>query len=124
MLAGITPVLAHNCGGTVDPKTVQFSQKGVSARFKNGNTIEDTVTGIQSGEIDPTNFPPIRLVERDGNLFTLDNRRLVTFQKAELTEVPYVMATPEEAAAEAWKFDPGAAGTSIKIRGTGEVWAP
>lgn len=34
------------------------------------------------------------------------------------------MATPEEAAAEAWKLDPDAAGTSIKIRETGEVWEP
>lgn len=115
-------VLVHNC--TVDPTTVKFSQRSVSARFKNGATIEDTVAGIRAGDIDPSDFPPIRLVERDGDLYTLDNRRLVTFQKAGLAEVPYVMATPEEVGSEMWKFDPDATGTSIKIRGTGEVWAP
>ena len=96
-------------------------------RFSSDNrsdSVEDTVVGIKSGEINPADFPPIRLVDRGGDLCTLDNRRLVTFQKADLTEVPYVMATPEEVAAESWKFDPDAAGTSIRIRETGEVWAP
>ncbi|WP_212909919.1 RHS repeat-associated core domain-containing protein [Streptomyces sp. TS71-3] len=123
VLAGTTPVLVHNCN-TIDPKVIKFAQRGVSARFKNGNTIEDTAAGIRAGHINPSDFPPIRLVEREGDLYTLDHRRLVTFQKAGLEQVPYVMATPEEVAAEGFKFDQDAARTSIRIRGTGEVWSP
>ena len=50
------------------------------------------------------------------------NRRLVTFQKAGVSQVPYRMATPEEAAHEAWKFTANSGGDSILIRGSGEVW--
>ena len=121
VMAGTTPVLVHNCG-TVNPSEVRFSQDSVGANFKNGNSIEDTAAGIRSGDIKPSEFPPIRLVERDGNLHTLDNRRLVTFQKAGVSQVPYRMATPEEAANEAWKFTKNSGGDSILIRGSGEVW--
>src|SRR3984893_12302860 len=79
----------------VDPTTVKFSQRGVSARFgKKGATIEDTVAGINAGNIDPNDFPPIRLVERDGDLYTLDSCRIVKFKKEGLPEAPYVFASP------------------------------
>ncbi|WP_322756280.1 RHS repeat-associated core domain-containing protein, partial [Frankia sp. Cas3] len=107
---------------TIDPSAVRFSQDSVGATFKNGNSIEETAARIQSGDIDPKDFPPIRLVERDGNLYTLDNRRLVTFQKSGMLEVPYLMATSAEEANEAWKFTNKTGGDSILIRGTGEVW--
>jgi hypothetical protein len=107
---------------------VRFPQGGVSplfkngnSIFKNGNSIDETVAKLSSGEISAPDFPAIRLTERDGNLFTLDTRRLVAFQKAGLPEVPYRMATPEEAAAEAWKFDSKNGGISIKIRGGGGI---
>jgi hypothetical protein len=48
-------------------------------------------------------LPAIRLVERDGNLHTVDNRRMVAFRKSGLSETPYTMATPEEAMTESWK---------------------
>jgi hypothetical protein len=102
----------------------RFSQRGVSPTFKNGNSLADTVSALQNGDVSASDFPAIRLVERDGNMYTLDNRRLVAFQQAELTEVPYTMATPEEIAAESWKFDPGTDGTSITIRGGGGIWSP
>ena len=117
-----TGVAAETAG--INPASVRFSQGGVSPLFKNGNSIDETVAKLSSGEISASDFPAIRLTERDGNLFTLDNRRLVAFQKAGLPEVPYRMATPEEAAAEAWKFDSKNGGTSIKIRGGGGIWTP
>jgi hypothetical protein len=56
------------------------------------------------------------LVNKDGQLFTLDNRRLAAFQQAGVP-VPFQMATPEQAAAQAWKFTTQNGGTSIRIRG-------
>jgi hypothetical protein len=46
-----------------------------------------------------SSIPPIRLVERDGLLFTLDNRRLAAFSAAG-RPVPYRMATEAEIAKE------------------------
>jgi hypothetical protein len=47
----------------------------------------------------PSTYEPIRLFESDGQLFTLDNRRLLVFSEAGL-DVPYVMATDAEVLTE------------------------
>lgn len=51
---------------------------------------------------------------KDGHLHSLDNRRLVAFQKAGI-QMPFRMATPEEIAAESWKFTTENEGKSIVI---------
>ena len=58
-------------------------------------------------------------VERDGNLFTLDNRRLVAFQRTGV-EVPYRMATSRETQREfTKKFSTTTEGIGIRIRRVG-----
>ena len=101
---------------TIDSAAVRFSQSSISRNFSAGGTIDDLATGLRSGSVNPTSIPPIRLVEREGSMFTLDNRRLWSFQQAEVP-VPYRMATPQEAAAEAWKFTTPNGGNSIRVRG-------
>ena len=101
---------------TIDPAAVRFSQSSISRNFSSGGGIEDLAAGLRNGSVNPANVPPIRLVEREGSLFTLDNRRLWSFQQAEVP-IPYRMATPQEAAAEAWKFTTQNGGTSIRLRG-------
>jgi hypothetical protein len=56
----------------------------------------------------------VRLTVKDGQVYSLDNRRLVAFQKAGI-QMPFRMATPEEAANEAWKFTTQNEGRSILI---------
>ncbi|GHE45309.1 hypothetical protein GCM10018785_13740 [Streptomyces longispororuber] len=122
--AGATPVLVHNCKGTIDPKLVRFSQDTVSPRFSSGETIEQTAAGLRSGYVNPETLPTMRLHYKNGNLYTLDNRRLVAFQKAGIP-MPFRMATPEEAAGEAWKFTTKNEGRSIVINHYDPVeWAP
>ena len=58
----------------------------------------------------------IRIFERDGKLFTLDNRRLEAFRRAGV-DVPVRMATQQEIAEESWKFTTHNDGVSIRIRG-------
>ena len=101
---------------TIDPAAVRFSQNSISRNFSSGGAIEDLAAGLRNGSVNPANIPPVRLVEREGNLFTLDNRRLWSFQQAE-TPVPFRMATPQEIADEAWKFTTQNGGTSIRVRG-------
>ena len=122
--AATTQILVHNeCGeGRVNPNSVRFSQDSISSNFKNGNSVSDTAAELRNGDVSADDFPPVRLVERDGNLYTLDNRRLAAFQQAGLPDVPYEMATSEEAAAEDWKFTTETNGLSIEIRGGGGTW--
>nr|WP_246421894.1 RHS repeat-associated core domain-containing protein [Nocardiopsis mwathae] len=116
-------VLTHNCGGSINPGLVRFSQDSVGKNFSNGMSIEHVAAGLRSKWISAGDIPPIRLTVRNGNLFTLDNRRLVAFQKAGVP-APFRMATAEEAASEAWKFTTVTNGRSILIRGTEKVWSP
>jgi hypothetical protein len=100
----------------IDPSQVRFTQASVAPRFKDGGTIDDFAGDLRSGPIDPSAIPPIRIVVRDGLLFTLDNRRLEAFRRARV-EVPFRMATAEEAAAEQWKFTTMNDGISVRLRG-------
>ncbi|MEV6984897.1 RHS repeat-associated core domain-containing protein [Sphaerisporangium sp. NPDC051017] len=104
--------------GNINPNSVRFTQNSVSRLFKSGHSIEETASALASGALSPTDLDPIRLVERNGNLYTLDNRRLVAYQKAGIESVPYRMATPAETRKE-WrkKFTTETDGRGIQIRG-------
>ena len=105
-----------NAANTIDSAAVRFSQSSISRNFSAGGTIDDLAAGLRNGSVNPTSIPPVRLVERGGSMSTLDNHRLLSFQQAEVP-IPYRMATPQEAAAEAWKFTTTNGGTSIRVRG-------
>ncbi len=101
---------------TINPHSVRFSQNSIKGTFKNGISIDDLVNGLKNGTIDPKDIPPIRLTERNGQLFSLDNRRLEAFKRAGV-DAPYRLATPQESVKGAAKFSTSNGGTSIKIRG-------
>ncbi len=101
--------------GTIDPKIIRYSQDSAGANFKPPyGSVDDFTTGLRSGDINPSTIDPIRLVERDGNIFTLDNRRLYGFQEADVT-IPYqkLDAIPKR---ELFKFTTTNDGTSMIIR--------
>ncbi|WP_226467285.1 RHS repeat-associated core domain-containing protein [Luteimonas panaciterrae] len=102
--------------GMINPALVRFSQDSVRAAFTAGNTIKSLAQGLANGAIKACDVPAIRLVIKEGKLFTLDNRRLEAFRRAGI-EVPYRMATPEEAIKEAWKFTTKNEGVSVRVRG-------
>jgi hypothetical protein len=114
VVAGETPVLVHNCGGTIEPSLVRFSQDSVSPRFSSGETIEQTAAALRSGYLKANDLPTVRLTVKGGQVYALDNRRLVVFQKAG-TPMPFRMATSDEVANEAWKFTTRNEGRSIMI---------
>jgi len=99
----------------IGPEEVRFSQDSIKGSFKAGGTIKELAEGLKNGTVDPASVIPIRLVEKEGRWFTLDNRRLEAFRRAGVP-IPYRMATPEEAAEEQWKFTTRNGGTSIRVR--------
>ena len=105
---------------TIDPRLVRFSQDSIRFRFSEGGTIDDLAQDLRSGRVRPDDVPPIRLVERAGQLFTLDNRRLEAFRRAEM-DVPFRMATPDETEAARWKFTTTNGGVSVRVR-QHEIW--
>jgi RHS repeat-associated protein len=115
-IEGELPALAEGEVSTMDPALVRFSQDSISPDFKAGNSVSELAEGLKSGKVNPASVPPIRLVENNGKLYTLDNRRLAAFQKAGV-RIRVRMATPQEAAKEGYKFTTTNDGTSVRIRG-------
>jgi len=92
---------AKGATGFINPSEVRFTQNSIGAAFKNGQSIDDMARVLRGpgGADFARSFEPIRLVEHDGLLWTLDNRRLAVFS-AGSQQVPFRMATQAEIAAE------------------------
>jgi hypothetical protein len=68
--------------------------------------------------VKPTDVRPIRVVEMDGKLYSLDNRRLVAFKNAGVDGVPIHRVSlddPKVAREFRAKFNPIEGGTKIVI---------
>ncbi len=98
--------------GVTDAKKIRFSQDNIAAQFKGGGGFEELINKLKSGQ--KVEIDPIRIVEKDGMVFTLDNRRLYVYQQAGV-EVPYIKLDqiPKK---ELRKFTTPNNGTSIEIR--------
>ncbi len=114
---------ASTLEGYINPKKVLYSQDSINLHFKNGNSILDTIKGLEEGSIDPKEFPPIRLypvnILNNGQLIevpiTLDNRRLRIFSEVN-KEIPYKSARDWEVKEDLFKFTNGHWGKIVKIR--------
>ena len=101
--------------GAIDPRVVRYSQDSAGANFKPPfGSVDEFAQGLKIGEINPASINPVRLVEREGKIFTLDNRRLSGFEQAGVF-VPYTKldAIPKR---ELFKFTTTNDGTSILMR--------
>jgi len=102
---------------TLTSKDIRFTQDSISATFKDGSSVDDLINGLKSGKISPDDVPAIRIFEKDGVIYSLDNRRLYAFKEAGIDNINYVWATPEEIANEAWKMTTNNGGVTIRVRG-------
>ena len=103
-----------------NPFAIRFSQDSIRPEFREPQfgTIDDLAQGLRTGRMQPDEVEPIRLVERESTLITLDNCRLQAFRQAGV-EIPTRMATREELthAERTEKFSAGTGGTeAINIR--------
>jgi RHS repeat-associated protein len=104
-----------------DPNTIRFSQDNIKAAFRNVQfgTVDSLVQKLKSGLVKPEEIEPIRLVEREGHLITIDNRRLYAFREAGVP-IRTRMATAREIreAIRQGKFSAGPLGSpTIRVRG-------
>ncbi len=72
--------------------------------------------GLKNGSLSPNDLPPIRVWrDPDGNIWTLDHRRLVAFNLAGLDEVPCQWVSYDCAMDQWWKMTTVNGGKSIKL---------
>ncbi len=108
--------LGRSADGVMDPSTIRFTQDSASQSFRGGGTVSGLADDLGLNPAHAESVPPIRLVEHEGSMFSLDNRRLVAFQEAGVP-VPYRMATSREIR-NLWTehFTTQNGGTSIQMR--------
>lgn len=106
---------------TVNPKDVNFMQSSIK-----NETGEYTVLGnseaLKNGTLKTTDLPKMKIwKDTEGQLWTLDHRRLASFRLSGLKEIPFQWATQDEIAGQMWKMTTQTDGTSIKLKlGNGE----
>jgi RHS repeat-associated protein len=102
----------------VDTKNIRFTQDSIGVKFKDGRPVQGLIDDLKSGKVSPSDLPPIRIFEKDGVAYTLDNRRLFAAHQAGV-QVRAVPATAAEIARElSKKFTTPNQGTAIGIRGS------
>lgn len=99
-----------------DAKAIRFTQDSIGRTFKDGGDVDDLILKLRSGQVKPDSLPPIRIFEKEGKIYSLDNRRLYAAKQAGVN-VKTVGATEEEIAREAWKFTTKTDGVGIVVRG-------
>ncbi|WP_262389585.1 DUF637 domain-containing protein [Cupriavidus campinensis] len=102
--------------GLANPGAIRFTQNSIGSAFSDGTTLQSTIGKLQSGIISPTDLPPIRVFERNGMIYTLDNRRLFVTSQAG-TSVNIKPATAQEVNKEGRKFTTTNDGCIVCIRG-------
>ncbi|MEV0642841.1 RHS repeat-associated core domain-containing protein [Streptomyces sp. NPDC050619] len=102
--------------GAISPAAVRFSQDSISAKFKDGRSVHDLANDLKSGHMAATDIPPIRVFQKDGKIYTLDNRRLYAFREAGV-QIRFVRASPADVQSESWKMTTRNDGASIVVRG-------
>jgi hypothetical protein len=81
--------------GTISPWSIRSSQNTASWNFKppyQDSCIGDAAYQLREGQITPSQFGAVKLVEKDGMVWSVDNRRVITFRSAGL-DIPYEKTT-------------------------------
>jgi filamentous hemagglutinin len=123
---GVVKAVGNGTGGAsnkpqlMDSSRIRFSQdsikNGFKGTFEGKMSFDDTIAALKSGALKPTDISPIRIFEKDGMLYTLDNRRLYVAQQAGV-KINYVWATEREIAKEIEsKFTTINGGASVIVR--------
>ncbi|MFF0561700.1 RHS repeat-associated core domain-containing protein [Streptomyces sp. NPDC004266] len=101
--------------GSISPKAIRYSQDSIKGTFKDGQGFKQAIDDLVEGRTAANDFPAIRIFEKEGKIYTLDNRRLYVFKEANVP-INFRRATPQEIANESWKMTTQNDGTSIRIR--------
>jgi RHS repeat-associated protein len=107
----------------IDPRLIRWTQDEASPTFQRPvagtRTITELEEALKSGRVKPYNVTPIHVVEVDGVLYTLDNRRLAAFRAAGAEAIPVVRLDIKDSLVKAAfksKFDTKRQGLAIFIR--------
>ena len=66
----------------LDVKHILFTQASIEDTFRDGRTVDSMIEALVEGTLKASRVPPIRVVRKHGQYFTLDHRRLYAMRQA------------------------------------------
>ncbi len=122
---GIIAIGLDNRPFTAALRDLRFTHDEIDSKFTIGKTLWELVNKLHTDPDYINQVSPLRVVEINGKLFSLDNRRLAAFTLAGIEHLPVKWATPGEVADDLiWRFSTVSEGMWVKIRGGGDVVIP
>ena len=64
----------------ISPRDLRFMSDSISCRFRNGNSVNETVDQIETGKSAVYDLPKIRVVQLNNEYYSFDNRRLYVYR--------------------------------------------
>ena len=128
--------------GRMNPQIIRHVQDTCKNQG-NGYTVEGNIQALKAGTLSPDQFPPARVFQKtpemnwgsqtrygytgstdnlvDGEWYTLDHRRVYSFQEAGITDAPIVDVSSDLVLLQdqTWKFTTENGGTGIELLGGG-----
>ena len=89
---------------SADVRDIYHSHETIGESFSDPEkpTLQETIDDIKSGQLSPDDLPPIRIINVDGTLTSLDNRRLYCYKEAlkgkQDQTINFVLVQPDEPA--------------------------
>ncbi|MEV8100688.1 hypothetical protein, partial [Kitasatospora sp. NPDC085879] len=112
--------------GVINPFSLKYMQDSIGKASGDGHNVFKTARDLKKGDLTPDDLPAVRVVQLPEGRWTLDHRRVVSFQMAGVTEIPHRLVDAGDEAVKreiARKMTTTTDGLSIEIRGTGgTVW--
>ncbi|SDX78497.1 Haemagluttinin repeat-containing protein [Pseudomonas syringae] len=91
--------LPDNLTGYANPQDIRFTQDSVKNSFTDEKALQTTIDDLKSGKVSPADLPAVRVFEKDGLVYSLDNRRVLAASAAGVP-IKIVPATEAEIARE------------------------
>eukprot|EP00928_Gymnodinium_smaydae_P000424 TRINITY_DN10167_c0_g1_i2.p1 TRINITY_DN10167_c0_g1~~TRINITY_DN10167_c0_g1_i2.p1 ORF type:complete len:346 (-),score=81.55 TRINITY_DN10167_c0_g1_i2:510-1547(-) len=105
------------------PFAIRFCHNDIQGRFRDGNTLFDTMTALARRRIRKRHVEMIQVVQHEGSLYSLGNRRLAVFRLLAMHHPDRCRGVKVQEVAKPeswrWKFTTACEGRWVEVRGTG-----
>jgi hypothetical protein len=78
-------------------QNLRFSQSDASPFFSDGGRVDTLVDALQSGKLTPDDLPALQVVQLEGKLFSINNRRLAAYSLAGVDDIPIEVVSLKDA---------------------------
>ncbi|WP_315973426.1 RHS repeat-associated core domain-containing protein [Vibrio rhizosphaerae] len=101
---------------SLNPQDIRYMQSSIK-NTTGDYTVLGNAEALKSGALKAENLTTIKVwKDTEGNIWSLDHRRLAAFKESGMNSIPVEWATADEVKAQAWKMTTKTSGVTIKLK--------